>query len=344
MSGHEPDEDALETLLREAFARDVLTIEPGEGLTAVRSRVEQRSPWLRWRPLVAAAATAAVVAGGGAFAVSSSLRTQQEPAGTNRSTAVTPRPPASTKRTALPVYYLGADGTRQGLFREFHQVDVPAAAPAAAVAVLAVTSALDGGSAVDPDYGAPWLAATSSTAHLTRGADVLTVDLPSAEATARGRTREQARLAVQQLAWTASAAAQDAGVGVRVLVSGAPGMLFGSLPVGDVVHRPGAATAYRDLASVWVQDVVSRESNPGQLSVSGSACVFEGALRWQLLQGRRVVRSGSTTASAGCPSRGTWDVSVGAVPTGRYTFRAFAEPASGKGPATQDTREIDWAG
>ncbi len=50
------------------------------------------------------------------------------------------------------------------------------------------------------------------------------------------------------------------------------------------------------------------------------------------------VSTGHTTASSGCPQRGSWQVDLGALPSGTYTFRAYEAPASGSGPDREDTR------
>jgi hypothetical protein len=57
--------------------------------------------------------------------------------------------------------------------------------------------------------------------------------------------------------------------------------------------------------------------------VQGESCSFEGTSQWQLKQGSSVVRSGTSHATSGCPTRGTWQVSLGTLAPGDYTFRAF---------------------
>jgi hypothetical protein len=141
---------------------------------------------------------------------------------------------------------------------------------------------------------------------------------------------------VQQLVWTASAVEQNAGLGVRVLIDGKPGQLFGSYPVGGVVHR--TSPGYEVLGSVWVEAPSEGQAVGSSVTVRGTACTFEAGLAWQLLQDGQVVRSGHTTTSSGCPVRGSWTVALDQLPAGSYTFRAFEPPASGTGPERDDTR------
>ena len=54
---------------------------------------------------------------------------------------------------------------------------------------------------------------------------------------------------------------------------------------------------------------------------TGQSCAFEGTTGWQLKLNGTVVRSGAATASSGCPTRGTWQVGLGALTAGSYTIR-----------------------
>src|ERR1035437_5217564 len=46
----------------------------------------------------------------------------------------------------------------------------------------------------------------------------------------------------------------------------------------------------------------------------------QGTTGWQLKLNGTVVRSGAATASSGCPTRGTWQVALGALTAGNYTI------------------------
>ncbi|HEX3004793.1 MAG TPA: Gmad2 immunoglobulin-like domain-containing protein [Angustibacter sp.] len=331
-----PDDDPTAAALQRALARDAASIEPRDRLDDVRRGTDRRR---RWPAAVAAVAAVAAIAALGTQ-LAGTGRDDVGPSGGSRTTASTSASDTASATTAsgqattvLPVYYLGRDGDRWALFREFHR-RTTADSPAARLQ-LALDEATMNQAVVDPDLTSPWSPRTEPLG-VTRSGDVVTVDVPAADAQPGGRTAEQARLAVQQLVWTATAVTQDSALGVRVLIDGAPGQLFGQEPVGDVVHR--ASPSYTVLGSVWIEAPDEGQTVGSPVTVRGSACVFEATVSWQLLREGQQVSAGHTTATSGCPQRGTWSVDLGALAPGTYTFRAYEAPASDTGPDREDTR------
>lgn len=339
----DPEHDHTVAALVRALEHDAAAIDPADHLLQLRARSRAGA---RRRPVVAAACAAAVAA---ATALGVGLLSRQTPgpttpaASTGATSRATPTSATSASASAtttartvtarvLPVYYLGRDGDRLALFREFHRRDVTQDAVLAA----ALQEATDADGPEDPDLSAPWQPRTSALQVSGPRAGVVTVDLPASEGQARGRTPEQARLALQQLVWTATAVEQDAGLGLRVLIDGRPGRLFGAVAVGGVVRR--ATPAYEVLGSIWIEAPAEGETLRGPVTVRGSACTFEANVAWQLLRGGRVQRSGTTTASSGCPARGSWSVPLGTLGPGTWTLRAYEPPASGQGPEREQTR------
>jgi hypothetical protein len=243
-------------------------------------------------------------------------------------------PSSSAGTWAAPIYYLGRNVT--GLFREFHPLPVTPGSVVSHVAD-AFRVALDPESPNRPGVDqAPWLVGTSGSFRLAMtGGDTLVLTLPDSEKTSMGATKRQAQLAAQQLVWTATAVAQDARLGLRITFAHGTGRLFGVLPVDQTFHRPPAALAYQDLAAIWVLAPSQGATVHGTVTFSGQACTFEANVAWQVLPGPSgsgaVVRSGRTTASSGCPQRGTWSVTVAGLPPGTYTFRAYELSAKGDG-------------
>lgn len=340
----DPERDPAAAALARGLAMDAEAIEPRDRLGDLRGRIGGRSP-RSWPTVVLAGAAAAAVVSvvsvallaGGPGGRTSPAATTGPPAPSTSAVpsasgdASAPSPSGQAVSSVLPVYYLGRDGNRLALYREFHRRAV------ANRMQSALADAADPRAAQDGDLSSPWQPGTASAMKLDGPrAGVLTIDVPALEGQARGRTVEQARLAVQQLVWTASAVQQDAALGVRVLVDGRPGRLFGAYPVGDVVRR--SSPAYQVLGSVWVEAPEQAATVASPVTVRGSACVFEATVSWQLLRAGQVVRSGFTTASNGCPTRGTWTVPLGTLTPGTYTFRAYEAPASGSGPDREDTR------
>src|SRR5256885_2162551 len=127
-------------------------------------------------------------------------------------TVATPAPSAN-----LPVYYLGTTSFGLRLFREYHVLPVTGsdkvAQTRAALGAMLATS-----SPGDPDYTTPWRDATVTSVRVD--GDTTTVDLhgvPAAPPSGAGA----ARIAVQQLVWTVTAASGKPAV--RVLLDGRTG-------------------------------------------------------------------------------------------------------------------------
>jgi hypothetical protein len=147
-----------------------------------------------------------------------------------------------------------------------------------------------------------------------------------------------ADLAVQQLVWTAQAGVGQGTKPVVLVVEGggdvAPGM-----PSGQAHQRPGDAMGvYDTLAPLWVDEPARGATvKAGQpITVKGVASTFEANVEWQLLRGGAVVATGSTTADAGAPQRGSYSFRTKAVPAGDYVVRVLeSSPKDGSPDAEQ---------
>ena len=309
-------------------------------------------PARRWLIPVAAAASVALI-GAVAWGVSSGGGNQQAaPAVTHRTTSTTtaaptrqtPTQPAPMRlpsiapvttppgagygamtQMALPAYFVGATsatGDRFGLYREFVRTAVPVSATPAQKARAAVAVAMNAQpfTGYEP-YLQPWSA--TSVSNVTVTPDLITITLSGPGA--NGFTAAQTRLAVQQLVWTAQAAVGQGTIPVKFVVAGGSQKLFGTYPVSQTYNRPAATSQYEVLAPIWITSPERNQVFPAGTSVlaSGQSCAFEGTTQWQLKTGGKTVRSGVTTASSGCPTRGTWQVKLGVLPAGSYQFRMF---------------------
>jgi Immunoglobulin-like domain of bacterial spore germination len=339
----DPDEDPVAGTLADVLTSEAGRIDPGERLDRIRDAVAQ--PHRRWLPLVAGAAAVALVAGGAWAAIDhdpdhrSGAPTAPVSSPTPRlsptpAVSATPSPtgPVGSPVT-VPVYYLGTNV--KGLFREFQRTTVPAKDQERTVE-QALRLAVDPAAPKHPGDTSPWLAGTSAALRAEFvNTEQLFVLLPTDEEQTHGRTAEQARLAAQQLVWTATATLQDPRLSVRILFGNSPGRLFGSLSTKPLFHRPPSAESYVDLAAIWILQPADGATVPGPVTFSGQACTFEANVAWQVLSGpvgsTTVVRSGRTTATSGCPQRGTWSVKVAGLPAGAYTFRAYELSAKGDG-------------
>ena len=235
------------------------------------------------------------------------------------SSANPPAPPATTS-FALPAYFVQSYAKDHfGLVREYIGTQLPVGADAAAQGAAALNVSLNAQPYTNTDgYLQLWPSGT--TAKVTVTVDDIQVVLSGPGVA--GPVPEQQRIAVQQVVWAVTAGVQK-NLPVRISVASGAN-IFDTMPP-NVYKRPAADTAFMDLAPIWVDSPSRDQVLPaGALVIAkGQACTFEANVQWELKQGAKVVRSGHTTASSGCPTQGSWSVDLGTPTAGTYTFRAF---------------------
>ncbi|MGH8774847.1 MAG: Gmad2 immunoglobulin-like domain-containing protein [Jiangellaceae bacterium] len=318
------DESRDEDLLRRALRDEADRVLPShDALDRIQQRTRRPVFWRN--PVVlgmaAAATTAAAVIVGGVVVLDGATDGDTTASG-DTSPAVTsdggfdstaPSAPPSTapstpatetsplvepaEEDTVPVYYLAetAEGDLR-LTREFRTVPAPDGPLVAAVRTM-----LDG-APKDPDYRGPWDRATEVLSVEIRDG-VIDVDLGGMVDYA-GANDETATIATQQLVYTVTAAAREAGeapgpLPVRILVEGEPvGKLWGQLDVSQPVERAPQAEV-RQLVQINDPsdgDVVSRS-----FTVRGEAAVFEANVLWEIRnEVGEVVQSDFTTALQCC--------------------------------------------
>lgn len=358
MTGRTPDHDRhdrdddrdLRRLLEDAVA----DVEPAPALDTILTRTRDKDttmsdsrPWI-YGFVGAAAATAAVVAGvavfGGPDPVSTSDPASTPTVGADRSTPPDPTPsedpPASpdeseeAPQATVPVYYVGDTPTGPRLFREFHRVAAPAGEPTAAVSEALSAAPLD------PDYRTPWADLGVTVQSVESAGGALTVDLVGGAPADRpaGLGAEEASLAVKQLVWTVTAAAQD-DTSVRFTVGGSPADRLLGVSVGDGARRGAPMDT---LALVWVTSPQDGETVGSSFTVEGQGAFFEANVSWELLDsGGQVVQDGFTTARE-CCTLAPYTFDVEDVSPGDYTLRVYSADASGgEGPGEpEDTKRL----
>lgn len=302
---HPSDDTRLGEALRRALEEEAASVQVGEdGLDAIRARTG-RGP-RRWWPVVAASAAALVVAAGIGIAVlgdgEGPVTTTPAPAGSPAapSDIPSPQPPAPTTTPSatdeppvagsltVPAYYVTDTTAGLRLAREFRTV-LSLGDPVG----TAVQTMLDG--AADPDYASLWNPG-ARVLGVDVGDEVIEVDL-SAAARQANVGAEAAELAVQQLVYTATAAAQS-DAAVRVLVEGSPvDELFGHVDTSRPVRRADPLSVR---LLVQVNDPAEGAVVGSPVRVSGEAATFEANVPWQVLRDGAVVREGFTTAQECC--------------------------------------------
>jgi hypothetical protein len=242
---------------------------------------------------------------------------------------------------ALPAYFVGSNsgrGDRFGLYREFVRTAVPVGATAAQKAKAAVALAMNAQAFTNYEpYVQPWSGTSVRDVAVTQGQITITLSGPGA----KGFTAEQTRLGVQELVWTAQAAIGQGPIPVKFVLADGSTKLFGTYPTSQTYSRPAKDQQYQDLAPIWITTPVRGEVFRAGAPVvaKGESCAFEATTQWQLKKGGTAIRSGVTTASSGCPVRGTWQVSLGVLPTGDYTFRMFElSMQEGKGVVAETSK------
>ncbi|MEP7370393.1 MAG: Gmad2 immunoglobulin-like domain-containing protein, partial [Dermatophilaceae bacterium] len=189
----------------------------------------------------------------------------------------------------------------------------------------------------DEPYVQPWSGTTVKNVTVTPTLITISLSGPGAS----GFTAEQTRLAVQELVWTAQAAVGKGSIPVKFVVSGGATKLFGAYLTSLTYNRPATDQQYRDLAPIWITSPVRGQVLPAGAPVvaKGQSCAFEATTQWQLKKAGAVVKSGTTTATSGCPTRGTWQVNLGKLPAGGYTFRMYeVSMQDGQGVVAESSR------
>ena len=265
--------------------------------------------------------TATVVIAGAVSCAPPSTQEPLPPADPGPSATTTqPTPPSQGGQPdRVPIYYLGEVGDRVVLYREFRTVtpadDTLPARIAAAVQEMLRDDPLD------PDYFGLW----------PNGAQVREVRIEDniAAVSVAGILHndvgaETAALTVEQLVWTVTAVAADAGSpvdGVRLNVDGLTGSaLWGHVDVGGVLRR-GDSTQV--LAPVWLISPQHGDTVGRTFEVHVAGTVFEATVNLRVRDAAGgVVLETFTTLDVGAPSRGQTKVTLDLSP-GQYTLEAF---------------------
>ena len=74
--------------------------------------------------------------------------------------------------------------------------------------------------------------------------------------------------------------------------------------------------------------------------VTGMACTFEANVSWELLQNKKTIDSGATTAALACPDRSAWKIDLGELAPGKYTIRVFDLSAEDGSVVSEDDKDF----
>ncbi len=336
---HAYGDEQVERRLRDALMREADMVQPGDdGLERIHARLDAEgdgyddggyeAPTGRpgWRPWVAGLVAAAVVGVVVGLVYAGNREDPVDTAGTptsSPSVTASPEtptespstPPAAGELAGVPVYWLGESKADVWLYREFR--DVPDVGGEVASAVSAMTTL----EPQDPDYSTPWSPASQVT--VTQDGDAITVDL-SADAFANGDVGSRvAERAIQQLVWTATAAAQSPGP-VTITVDGGSYDAWGTVALGEPMTRDNDARG-----QIWIDSPTEGQTVPaGTVTVTGSSRAFEATIQWEVQDaGGAVVAEGFTMGGAQETYEG-YEFTVDLTP-GTYSVHLYADDISG---------------
>lgn len=326
-----------ERRLHDALHRSAERVQPGpDGLARIRRSTAVVPMWRRPVVLGLAGATAlaaAVIVGGvialndddGDAPVASQTSTSPapSPSETPSETAPPTSPPAETtppvQSLTVPVYYVADSGDGPRLVREFHAVETSLSPIAAAVNQMLTAAP------ADPDYTSLWAPGVEVTAAEV-GADFIGVDL-----SAPPTVDDDADLAVQQLVYTATAAAasngQDGSLPVRITVGGQ-----------DPSEPVGRADPLEVRQLVQLNDPAEGATVPSPVTVTGEAAVFEATVLWELRRDGEVVDSGNTSTTE-CCTFAPFTLELDLEPGSYEIVMSESDPSGGEGrPPMSDSR------
>lgn len=272
--------------------------------------------------------------GGGSQATQSSppMTVQDAPA----SNAPLETTQASTK---IPVYWIGRSKEEVYLYREFRDISGDGNPVTTALRIMMAEKPLD------HDFFTPWQEPGSLATSIS-GKNVITVDV-SRDAFNSNLDAGMAQRAIQQLVYTASAAASSSGlinsgqqIQVVILVDGHKDyMAFGQVKLGEPMTRDASL-----VAPLWIIDPQEDVSlPPGLIKFNGRTTDNSRPISWQILQDngkgeKSSLLTGQTKATGEPGQYGLFSFSATLKP-GKYELRVTEVDDAGKAiESSTDTR------
>jgi hypothetical protein len=245
----------------------------------------------------------------------------------------TEEPTASPSETSapdmvtVPIYFTGETPQGTRLFREFRKVEADNPLEEAVAVMIA-------GDALDPDYGTLWPSGAFGSVTFSEGAGAIVAQVEDDgwNTPADGMSKQEAKLAVQQLVYTVQGIQQER-LPVLVQNGADPVPLFG-------VDTEGGLKAAEQLDVLAFMNVTTPEEGAtvsGSFTAEGVGSSFEATVLWEVRDGTgTAVLDGFTTAEGWIDKLYPWtaQVDVSGLPPGTYTFVAMTDDPS------EDTKTI----
>jgi len=184
----------------------------------------------------------------------------------------------------------------------------------------------------DGDHKTLWKSG-SKVIGITREGGVATVDLSLGRFDVGAEAEQRA---IDQIVWTLTA--NDPSVtSVKLTVDGQSVETLAGNVDATASFIPGFS--YDVLASVGI-DQLDRSDVTSPVVVTGMACTFEANVSWELVQNKKTIDSGATTAALACPDRSAWKIELGELPAGKYTIRVFDLSAEDGSEVSEDDKDF----
>ena len=239
--------------------------------------------------------------------------------------------PAPTPK--LPVYYPASIDGAYVLFREFHAPPVGTTGDPQAQLVGRVQQAVSEAMSRrpdDPDYSLVWAKGAGARVELSTGLIIITLNQAAAGGTSAAGSGADA-IAIQQLVWTATAAAATSGntapAEVLIRAEGPTPDRFGGIDLTKPFRRGAQPGAGEPRAPLWIDSLGhGAQVAVGRLTVTGQAVGGSVLLRWRLARDGGEISTGQVgpTTEQGGPLaggiRGVWSLDLQLPAPGRYTF------------------------
>ncbi|MEE1621159.1 GerMN domain-containing protein [Zafaria sp. Z1313] len=239
-----------------------------------------------------------------------------------------------------PVYWLGERDSTVYLYREYIQAEDQG--DPITTSLKHMLEQQPG----DPDYFNLWSPATRIGTSINAD-NVITVDL-SADAFRRPLDAGLAERAVQQLVYTATAAAANAGLlsgsiapRVVVVVDGHSGYeAFGHVPLSGPLERDASLRA-----PIWIIDPQQDAARTaGRVVITGLSAEFSGGARWEVRRmaddgAADVVSTGRLTLGAGQLPDDQFELAVDLRP-GNYEVSVWGQNAGSDERLSEDTKHV----
>ncbi|GER22144.1 hypothetical protein NCCP1664_06410 [Zafaria cholistanensis] len=242
-------------------------------------------------------------------------------------------------RSLSPVYWLGERDSTVYLYREYVRAEDQGDPVTTSIKHMLEQSP------EDPDFFNVWSPASRIGTSISAD-NVITVDL-SADAFARRLDAGLAQRAIQQLVFTATSAAANAGLlggaaaEVVLLVDGRAGHeAFGHVPLDRPLSRDATFGA-----PIWIVDPVQGGVATGNpVRIHGYAADFPAGTRWEVRQtdgGKAdpVVASGTVRTGEADLAANEFEISL-TLPRGSYRLAVWGAPPTGTGRLAEDTKDF----